>query len=1398
MAYSVQIYTKNWKNDQSSDGTLTRTLTHTTRIRVRRPLNQAEQIMFSVPRGSDDADALEISRVVRILDGTTIVASGIIIGELDKTQSLIPVTALGKAEILNRQITPEDFQLESDDAIGQIQELLKNYRFFRINTESQFNDGTHSSTEVTTVANSINPDQDDIFITLTQNANDEYADSGTYISQPILCTDETLGDPNDITRLRYKAEVGNETDIQVSFRYSNAATTATTHTWSAWSTDYEADGQSRESLGITGYSISADFRWIQVRFQLTTTDNTITPALQAAEIICEYDGEISAGTISLEGAKYFRNPSFESHLRAIQQIVASRNAELRVNDDYELDISSRFGVTTPTVTFTVGTNCNVVKYALDDRRLSTEIWSIGATGEGLAREFKATASDSAVETYGSRPWLYSPTSETESERNQEASDELDKRKEPTKTAVIDELSATALNVSLGDLVNFVYTARGINTQLRVIEVRQADPRAGTPRQFELIADEGFFFSPEAGPAEIAESGASGAEAVVDTLSWTPLPPLSVFLDEDGNFGGVIIEDIDDYISNPSGAMLTFSIASSSNGISSASLDSNNDLTVNVTGVVGNSLNENVVVRAVGTVGGTNRIVDATINIDLVYSTASDAEAGATGTTGATGPAPTLTDTSDGVQISSGGTTLTVFDGATGVSGDDSTVAGPQGDTGADSTVAGPQGDTGADSTVAGPQGDTGADSTVAGPQGTTGATGLASTVAGPQGDTGADSTVAGPQGDTGADSTVAGPQGDTGNDGADSTVAGPQGDTGADSTVAGPQGDTGNDGDDSTVAGPQGDTGADSTVAGPQGDTGNDGDDSTVAGPQGDTGADSTVAGPQGDTGNDGDDSTVAGPQGDTGADSTVAGPQGDTGNDGDDSTVAGPQGDTGADSTVPGPQGDTGADSTVPGPQGGQGDTGADSTVAGPQGGPGDTGADSTVPGPQGGQGDTGADSTVPGPQGGQGDTGVGEQGDTGTDSTVAGPAPTLADVAGGVQISSGGTTLTIHDGDDSTVPGPKGDTGNDGADSTVPGPQGNKGDTGNDGDDSTVAGPQGNKGDTGNQGTSGISGSSVTNAQVNQAVDAFFVNNPVADGQDGGQGPKGDTGDTGADSTVAGPQGNKGDTGNDGADSTVAGPQGNKGDTGNDGADSTVAGPQGNKGDTGNDGADSTVAGPQGNKGDTGNDGDDSTVPGPQGNKGDTGNDGDDSTVPGPQGNKGDTGNDGDDSTVPGPQGNKGDTGNDGDDSTVAGPQGNKGDTGNDGADSTVPGPQGNKGDTGNDGDDSTVAGPQGNKGDTGNDGDDSTVPGPQGDTGADSTVAGPQGGQGDTGNDGADSTVPGPQGDTGNQGEQGEIGDAASLDFGTLASYFEEDPDAPAGSVAFDFNNQQILIGSSGADS
>ena len=110
------------------------------------------------------------------------------------------------------------------------------------------------------------------------------------------------------------------------------------------------------------------------------------------------------------------------------------------------------------------------------------------------------------------------------------------------------------------------------------------------------------------------------------LEWDRIPPLSVFVDEDGNFSGSILDSVDDYLNNPSGADIVYSIASKSSVINSATLDATtNDLSVSITSVVGNSLNNVVTVRAEGMVDGVDRTVDRKINIDLIFQSSVDLE-----------------------------------------------------------------------------------------------------------------------------------------------------------------------------------------------------------------------------------------------------------------------------------------------------------------------------------------------------------------------------------------------------------------------------------------------------------------------------------------------------------------------------------------------------------------------------------------------------------------------------------------------------------------------------------------------------------------------------------------------------------------------------------------------------
>ena len=637
MAYSVQVYSKNYRTQSGTDGTLTRTLTLPTSIRVQKDLNKPETITFQVPRNTDDADALELGRVVRILDGTTVISSGVIVGNLDKTRTLIPVTASGKSILLSFSITPWDFKLEADTAADQITELLKNYRFFRQNTEDQFNDGTFSNTEVTSVA--VSTTETNYFVTLTQTGED-YNASGTFITQPILCTDDFLGDPADISRLRYVASLGNDTDIKVEFRHANTAadTTPGDSDFSAWSSPYgtSSDSETQQQLGITGYSITGDFRWIQMQFTLTTSDVTITPALQALEIVAEYPSEISAGSISLTGDALDRTFSYESHLRAIQQIVAARNGEFRVNDNYTLDVAERFGVTTPSVTYTVHDNCEVVRFQQQDRRLSTEIWSLQNTGNGLTQPFETSSSDTATETYGARPWLYMPVATTENARTQEITDELALRDRPTNSVIIEETD-TREDIAVGDLVDFEYTERSIDTTLRVIAITGADPRLGTPRRIELISDEGFFAS-QADAVSGVETAVSGTTTVsgvsgltelqddvdrlldeypLDTLEWRGLPsPARDVLD--GTFSGVLISALSEHLVNTTEGDATISVVSKSSNIASATYDSTDDeLSISVSSLL-TSANGTVTVRASVTVGGVTTTTDETIRVRLVY------------------------------------------------------------------------------------------------------------------------------------------------------------------------------------------------------------------------------------------------------------------------------------------------------------------------------------------------------------------------------------------------------------------------------------------------------------------------------------------------------------------------------------------------------------------------------------------------------------------------------------------------------------------------------------------------------------------------------------------------------------------------------------------------------------
>ena len=170
-------------------------------------------------------------------------------------------------------------------------------------------------------------------------------------------------------------------------------------------------------------------------------------------------------------------------------------------------------------------------------------------------------------------------------------------------------------------MSFEYTERSIDTTLRVITITVADPRLGTPRQIELISDEGFFASQadaiEGVTAPVTE-GTTGTDAEdLDILEWYWFQPVDVNSNSSGEFSGVVLPGVEGNLNNPSGATVTLTVASRSSSLTSASINADGDLNIAFTGLAGN-LAASVTIEAEATVGGVDRTVPVDINLNLVY------------------------------------------------------------------------------------------------------------------------------------------------------------------------------------------------------------------------------------------------------------------------------------------------------------------------------------------------------------------------------------------------------------------------------------------------------------------------------------------------------------------------------------------------------------------------------------------------------------------------------------------------------------------------------------------------------------------------------------------------------------------------------------------------------------
>lgn len=483
--YTLRIYQKNWLTQKGTDGTFVAELPRVRDVRIERGVSRPDHITFDVPREDGGLEHVALGRIVRVLKDSSLVSSGVIVGPLDKdSDPYVTVTALGKAELLNWHVTPWNFELKTTTPASQVNELLKEYRFFRQNTYTDFSAATLQKVSLLAIAESTVKAEDDWWVTLatvfSSGATAVYRSSGT-----LTCSAISLGSPSGFNRLRYHAELGNATDIRIQMRYAPSTTPGTpTRQWTAWQTAQQAFLEDQQTKGVE-FSVATPFEWIQPRFLLTTTNTLVSPALRSFEVVAEYTGEVSAGSLLIPTLYQPRILNFVPHLRGIRQICEETHSEFEVTGGYTLHIRPQLGDQATSVLLHEDRNTNVTRYVELDETLGNALWAIGSGNGGLDDMVAFSEATTSQRNYGVRHALYPASGTTLATVQTQASSKLSIAKDPALDVQAEVLSVPLPTTRYGNRVRFFSPARDVDRTLRVMRETLREDERGEVAELEL-------------------------------------------------------------------------------------------------------------------------------------------------------------------------------------------------------------------------------------------------------------------------------------------------------------------------------------------------------------------------------------------------------------------------------------------------------------------------------------------------------------------------------------------------------------------------------------------------------------------------------------------------------------------------------------------------------------------------------------------------------------------------------------------------------------------------------------------------------------------------------------------------------------------------------------------------
>lgn len=205
--YDVKIYEKTW--GLGSGSTLVAVLDEVSSIRIERQISNLSRTTFDIPRGNTKLSDISIGKQVKIFrkDNGNLEYEGVISGPLDKNKNPIVITTFSKGLHLEGYKVPWSFEFENvqfDDLLNN--ELLYEYRFIRINTLDDFDDGAFTNTGTINVASGVTPSEEDVWITLAQTAYETVSGTLQVVGQS---SPATLDSPRELAIQGTKIYVAN-------------------------------------------------------------------------------------------------------------------------------------------------------------------------------------------------------------------------------------------------------------------------------------------------------------------------------------------------------------------------------------------------------------------------------------------------------------------------------------------------------------------------------------------------------------------------------------------------------------------------------------------------------------------------------------------------------------------------------------------------------------------------------------------------------------------------------------------------------------------------------------------------------------------------------------------------------------------------------------------------------------------------------------------------------------------------------------------------------------------------------------------------------------------------------------------------------------------------------------